>query len=297
MIYTLGASFTKWYWPTWSDWLNIYQGPVTNWAFAGFGNQHIYWLLLDKCKQIQKEDTVIIMWGVSNNNTQWYDREWIEKYHCEGFFPKTNGKLWFTKDTPWLGMYRVHPDHDISLAQMIIGNFQTILQTQLLLDKIGCNYKMVWSQNPWLDVRPTFNPEFSYNWDKKTSITGSEMITAQQILKLSPVQSLLEQINWTKFVESPTIYDPTTYQGMWEFSLTKKEYVLSKHNHDNHPSPLVHYDYLIEKISPQIDQYRKIATKISQDVSDIPIPKFSQSDYVADPNDSMSLIDLPNYLQ
>jgi hypothetical protein len=297
MIYTLGASFTKWYWPTWADWLDVYNGPVTNWSFAGYGNQHIHWILLDKYKQITKDDTVIIMWATSNNNTQWYDKQWIDQYQCEGFFPKTDGKLWFTNDIPWLGMYRYHPDHDISLSQMIIGNFHTILQTQMLLEKIGCKYKMVFSQNPWLDVRPTFVPEFEYAWDKKTSITKEELATALDILKLTPVQSLLELIDWTKFVDSPIdIYDPKTYTGLWEYSFTKKEFVVQKHNTNNHPNSLIAHDYLVERIMPQPEQHRSAAFAISTQVMDTSVPEFDPEDYVADPSKSMCLIDVSKFI-
>jgi hypothetical protein len=293
MIYTLGASFTKWYWPTWSDWLNVYNGSVINWAFPGYGNQHIHWILLDKYKKITKDDTVIIMWATSNNNTQWYDKQWVDQYQCRDFFPNTDGKLWFTGDTPWLGMYKYHPAHDISFSQMIIGNFHTILQTQLLLDKIGCKYKMVFSQNPWLDVRPTFVPEFKYSWDKKISITKKELAAAIDILKLSPVQSLLELIDWTKFVDSPTdIYDPKTYTGLWEYSLTKKEYVVQKHLTDSHPNSLVAHDYLIEKIMPQSEQYRSAAFTISTKAMDLVVPEFTAKNYVADPDECICLIDL-----
>lgn len=296
MIYTLGASFTKWYWPTWSDWLNVYNGPVTNWAFAGYGNQHIHWILLDKLNHITPDDEIIIMWGTSNNNTQWYDREWVNEYQCEGFFPQTNGRLWFTKDKPWLGMYKFHPEHNISLSQMIIGNFHTVLQTQLLLDKIGCKYKMAWSQNPWLDIRPTFKPEFDYNWDKKSVITPMEYENAMDILELHPVQTLLNQIDWNKFVEPVTIFDPTTYTGIWEFGLSKKEYVLANHISDNHPNTLVAHDYLVEKIYPQVSKYKDIAKQVASQCEDMYIPEFKSTDYVAEPDEKMCLIDIQKYV-
>jgi hypothetical protein len=292
MIYTLGCSFTKWYWPTWSDWLDKYQGPVTNWAYNGNGNNHIYWVLLDRIDQITTDDHIMIMWSGSSRLTQWYDQEWIDQYDAEGFFPKTDGKLWFTENTPWLGMYKVHPDHDVSLSQMIIGNFQTILQTQLLLDSIGCKYTMMFWQNPWMDVRPNYKPKFSYTWDKSNSITKQEIENAYKITEIRPVQNVLNKIKWNNFVEVPTDpFDPTTFNGLWEYFLSNKEYSMLKNIHDNHPVALVHHDYLIEKILKNdklTSKYRSMAKDISQYCIDMIIPKPTPTDYVGSPDSRLN---------
>jgi hypothetical protein len=292
MIYTLGCSFTKWYWPTWSDWLDTYQGPVTNWAYNGNGNNHIYWVLLDRINQITIDDHIMIMWSGSSRLTQWYDQEWIDQYDAEGFFPKTGGNLWFTENTPWLGMYKVHPDHDVSLSQMIIGNFQIILQTQLLLDSIGCKYTMMFWQNPWMDVRPNYKPTFSYTWDKSNSITKQEIENAHKIIEIRPVQNVLNKIKWDKFVEVPADpLDPATFNGLWEYFLSNKEYAMLKNIYDNHPVALVHHDYLIEKILKNDklnSKYRAIAKDISQYCVDMVIPKLTPKDYVGSPDSRLN---------
>lgn len=288
MIYTLGASFTKWYWPTWADWLNVYNGPVTNWAFSGYSNQHIYWILLDRCNQITKDDTVIVMWAVSNNTAQWYDREWIDRNQCEGFFPATNGKLWFTNDTPWMGYYRVHPDHEVSLTNMIISTFNAILQTQMLLERIGCKYKMVFSQNPWLDVRAEYKPTFKYTWDEKLSISEEEYNHALNIMNMSPVAQLLKQIDWSTFIDAPSdVFDPRTYKGLWEYTFTKKDFVVTKNNYDNHPSSLANHDYLVERIMPQKSLHREVAYKVADDFVSYEIPAFTAEDFVGSPDRHM----------
>lgn len=285
MIYTMGCSMTKWIWPTWSDWLQVYDQPVTNWGYKGYCNNQMYWQLLDQINILTPDDHVIIMWPQNHRLINWYDQEWINNNDCLGFFPKTNGKLWFTADTPYTGMYRTHPDHMTSLSHMIISGFDTILQTQLLLDKIGCKYTMTYSQNPWLDGRPTYSPTFATKWDSKNQISSEELKSVDRILSLRPVQHLLNTINWNAFVDAPTkLTDPTLYPGIWEYYIGKKELVMYKHTTDNHPNPLAHHDWTVEKLlklDVKTSKYRPLAKQISISAMDMSIPSFTDDDYVA----------------
>lgn len=288
MIYTLGCSMTKWRWPTWVDWLRVYsQEPVTNWAYTGYCNNQMYWLLLDRLDQIKVDDQVIIMWPRNDRIIQWYDKEWIDEYDCKGFFPDTQGKLWFGNDTPYLGMYRTHPDHMNSLTHMIINGFACILQTQQLLNSIGCRYLMSYSQNPWFDGRPTYKPTFEIKWNSKDQFTSREKETANQLLSLRPFQNILKQIDWSKFIDAPTdLNNPEQYPGIWEYYIAKKEYVIYKHDTDNHPVSLAHHDFALEKIlkiDPHHGQHRKLSEQISKDSMSIDIPPLSDTEFIADP--------------
>lgn len=277
MIYALGDSFTKWYWPTWADWLAQYTNQsVTNLAYTGFTNQLTYYRLLDLRPQLSTSDTVYIMWTGSNRVCAWYDQEYIDQQDCQGFFPPTDGQLWFTQNTPWTGFYKLHPDHLPSMTQMIIDNFDTMLKTQWLLNSVGCDYRMMFWQNPWLDTRETFSPTYHSSWDQKQIITDEELQRATIILEMPLVKNMLGLIDWKKFVNSPTdIFDPATYQGLWEFTLNSRELVLLNHCSDPHPNTLAHHDWVTEfLLSGVVPTHRTQALKCAQQCQNMSIPDY-----------------------
>ena len=249
MIYTLGCSFTKWFWPTWSDWLQEYKGPVTNLAWPGLSNEVMYWELLNKTTEINPSDEVYIMLSGNNRVSQWYDKEWIDTKDVQGFFPRQDGKLEFGNN--WRGMYRLHPEFDVSLTHMIVDNFNIIYQMQLLLNSIGCKYKMVFWQNPWFDVRPNTKGSWSSTWGAKDKLSNAELKIAEEILGMAPVKNLISRIDWSKFCLPPTDkFSPRTYSGMWEYKLDKQthaEYMQYVHD-DPHPDALLQHDFLVDVI-------------------------------------------------
>ncbi len=288
MIYTFGCSVTKWHWPTWADWLEVYNQPVTNLAYKGYSNDNIYWSLLQKISSITSEDHVIIMWTQNHRLSTWYDIDWINNKDIKGFFPKTNGKLWFTRSQEYLGMYRTHPDYQNSFTHLVVNLFQTIYNTQLLLEKHNCKYTMLFVHNPFLDCRPIYTPKFEFVWHKKEIISTAEIDFAKQILELDPIQTLLNLINWDNFACKPrNILEPIDYSGMWEYFFNKKEYLIYSHDHDPHPVALTHHDFALEKIlktDPKLGRHRNKAIDISQQALKMKIPEFSESDYVASPD-------------
>lgn len=285
MIYTFGCSVTKWYWPTWADWLSVYKGPVTNLAFKGYGNDNIYWTLFETLPKIKKDDHVIIMWSQSHRLNYWYDRPWIDQQDVLGFFPNAEGDLWYTQDSPHVGLYRTHPEYQPSLTHMIINEMQTVYNTQLLLERHGCEYTMVFVHNPFLDCRPRYSPTFQIVWNKKEIISKEELETAYNAIKLNPVRLLIDKIDWTKFASGPEDpHKPETYTGMWEFFFNKKEYLIYSHDYDPHPMCLTHHDFALDKIlgwDYRNSPHRELAIKISKDAMSMHIPEFSVEDYTA----------------
>ena len=255
MIYTLGCSFTKWFWPTWADYLQAYKGPVTNLAWPGLSNEVMYWELLNRADTLTKDDEVYIMLSGNNRVSQWYDKEWIDTKDVQGFFPRQDGKLELS-DQPWRGMYRLHPDFDVSLTHMIVDNFNIIFNIQQLLNSIGCKYKMVFWQNPWYDVRPNTKGTWSLTWPTKSLLTRKEIETAKDILQIKAVGNLISRIEWDKFCLPPADkFNPETYSGFWEYKLEKQklaEYIKYAHNTDPHPDPVLQHDFLIDVINPTI---------------------------------------------
>ena len=286
MNYALGCSFTKWHWPTWADWLAGYQGPVTNWAYPGYNNQLIYWLLMDRLGQLSAGDHVYIMWTENNRIPQWYDSEWIDNNNCRGFFPDNDGKLWFGQDKD-MGLFRTHPEHQFSQTHNIIETFKTVLDTQQLLESLDINYTMMFMRNPWVDVRPVYGDKFITNWDKKTGFSTADHELAEKILSMEPITNLLGMIDWNKFVEDVAVFNPESYTGLWEYYLSKKELVLLKHNSDAHPNALAQHDYLTEKILKQgsnLDKLKVTAEKMAKNSIDMPIPPWTTEDFIGSPD-------------
>lgn len=268
MIYALGCSFTKWFWPTWADYLQEYKGPVTNLAWPGLSNEVMYWELLARADTLTPTDEVYIMLSGNNRVSQWYDKEWIDTKDVQGFFPRQDGKLELS-DQAWRGMYRLHPAFDVSLTHMIVDNFNVIFNMQQLLASIGCKYKMVFWQNPWYDVRPNTKGIWTPSWPTKSLMTKKEIASASQILQIKAVRNLIERIDWEKFCGAPTDrLNPETYSGFWEYKIEKQKsakFMRYAHDTDPHPDSVLQHDFLVEVIC-QIesnDVIRKNAEKIA----------------------------------
>jgi len=297
MIYTFGCSMTKWYWPTWADWLQVYDQPVINLANKGYGNQNIYWILVDKINTFTPDDHINIMWAENHRIGLWYDEEWVDNKHVKGFFPDTNGKLWFsTGREPCMGLYRTHPDLYSSFTNMIVDQLQIIYQTQLLLDKIGCSYTMHSAKNIWADGRPKFYPRYQTTYQEKDDITADEITTIKKITEMSPIRNLINLIDWKKFINPPkNPFNPKDFSGIWEYFINNKEYVILKHETDHHPNTLAHHDYALEMLlnkNPKTGKYRAVAEKISKETIELPIPEFTPNDFVISP--TVDLL-MPNF--
>lgn len=243
MIYTLGCSFTKWHWPTWSDWLALYLDvPVTNLAYPGNSNSNIYYWLVSNQRNLGYRDTVHIMWSGSNRVCQWYDLDHVNKLDIMGFFPDTNGKLWHGTDQ-WRGLYKCHPDHLPSFTHMVVDNWRTITEAQRLLQSIGCDWTMSFWQNPWLDPRETFRPKYQTTWQSKASITNQELEEAQRIRELPVVDSMLKALELDRMIGITDLGELDQYYGLWEHTMADKYRLSFNHRSDHHPNTLAHHDW------------------------------------------------------
>jgi len=299
MIYTFGCSVTKWYWPTWADWLSVYKGPVTNLAYKGYGNDNIYYTLLDTIDKIKTSDQVMIMWTQNHRFNYWYDQQYVEQHDIKKFFPKTDGELWYS-NKPYTGMYRTHPNYMPSLTHMMFDEFRTIYNTQLLLEQHGCDYKMMFVHNPFLDCRPIYSPTFKMTWTKKEIISEKELEVAKEAVALKPFNNLLKRINWENFASAPTDpFDPLTYTGMWEYFFNKKEYLIYAHDTDPHPATLVYHDFALDKILGwefRDSPHRQIAKDMSYESLSMPMPEFTQQDFIGKPETLLLRKNLNNKL-
>lgn len=275
MIYIFGCSMCKWHWPTWVDWLSAYGHQVKNLAYTGYGSQNLYWTLLENIDDITPNDRVIMLWPHNHRIMQWYDKAWIADRDVWGFFPNEEGKLWYTEDEPWLGLYRTHPDYQQSLTQGIIDNLNIPYLAQVLLEQKGIQYTMGYTQNMWLDVRPGYQPTYKLIWPDRNKINKQELKLANDIMSLEPIKKLMSKINWENFIDVGDPYKAGEYSGIWEYVLSKKEFIIYKHDTDQHPCPLAHHDYALEKIlkiDPMSGSLRDTAIRISEDCISMEIP-------------------------
>jgi hypothetical protein len=224
------------------------------------------------------------MWAENHRLGLWYDRAWIDEKDVLEFFPNTNGQLWFTGDTPYAGLYRTHPDLYTSFTNMVIETLQIILQTQLLLNQIGCKYVMHSSKNLWCDGRPVFLPKYQTTYQHKHGISEEELDLASKIMSLEPIRKLINLIDWSKFLCGVTDpFDAKQINGIWEYFINNKEYVILKHETDHHPNSLAHHDYALEVVlgrDPKIGIHRKLAKQIAEETTTYPVPAFTDEEFV-----------------
>jgi len=296
MIYTFGSSLTKYYWPTWADWMSVYCGPVTNLAYVGYDVTKTYYTLVEYLDRIKKDDTVYIMWPGNTTISVWYDDDWITANDCRRFFPNSEGDLWYTQNTPWQGLYKQHPNNIPSFTHLLVHNWQCIINAQLLLEKIGCDYRMMFTVNPWIDMRPVYNESYHKIWHKITNINAESVSVAHEVIKLSPVEQLIKVIDHKKYIGVPAdIKDLKNYQGIWEYELKNKEYTVLKNKDDMHPVSLAYHDYLLEHILNRdavSGEYRDRAIAISKECATMLVPRFTKNDYTAPADMQLSTINI-----
>lgn len=278
MIYIFGCSMCKWHWPTWANWLSAYGYQIKNLAYTGYGSENIYWSLINHIDDLTPDDEVIISWPSNHRIMQWYDKEWISSRDVWGFFPNREGKLWYTEEEPWLGLYRTHPDYLFSFSHGVIENLKHIHHAQLLLDSKNIKYKMAFPQNLWINASPKYEPTFRSTFQDKNKVSEKEKVLANNIMLLAPISNLMKKINWDRFIDVDDPFDAEKCLGIWEYFISKKEYIIYKHDTDQHPCPLAHHDYALEKIleiDPESGSLRDLAKRISEDCMSMDIPQIN----------------------
>jgi hypothetical protein len=135
-------------------------------------------------------------------------------------------------------------------------------------------------------------------WNKLLNVDGELLNEANEIIKLSPISSMLKLLNTDNFIEvSDDVTDLKSYKGLWEYDIGNKEYVLLKNQNDMHPCSLAHHDYLLEKIlgqNPLDGKYRDHALQITKDCHGMEIPKYRKEDYIATPEMQLLKFNLKN---
>lgn len=79
-LFTFGCSFTRYAWPTWADIAATQFESTENWGRVGAGNSFIFYSLCEAIKRnnINKDDTVAIMWTSISREDRWTQKDgWI----------------------------------------------------------------------------------------------------------------------------------------------------------------------------------------------------------------------------
>lgn len=131
-LFTVGCSFTKYFWPTWADILGRQYTRYHNYAQSGIGNRAILERLNELLTNhaVSKNDTVIVQWSaVHRIDIHKADAEghwgWIAKGDI--FSPTTSEYHSLFKDLWNEYSYTLHTCNYITMAKS-------------LLEKIGCKW-------------------------------------------------------------------------------------------------------------------------------------------------------------
>ena len=126
-LFTFGCSYTKYYWPTWAEYLALDFDYFENWGKPGLGNQAIIERIAecDARNKFTADDVVIVQWS-SHLRHDWYHIHDLPENRPRGW--KTHGSIFsmynkkiFDKD--WVDMffyepaYIMHTLNAIKLAQ------------------------------------------------------------------------------------------------------------------------------------------------------------------------------------
>jgi hypothetical protein len=127
-LFTFGCSFTAYKWPTWADILSQNYNVFENWGRAGGGNHFILYRLVEciKRNQINKDDTVCIMWTSAARE----DRFLKDKWDLQGTVYNSS----YTED---------YVKNFTDPTGYFLTSVTVIDAAKQLLDKIGCQYKFM----------------------------------------------------------------------------------------------------------------------------------------------------------
>jgi hypothetical protein len=125
-LFTFGCSFTNYCWPTWADIVGSEFDQFENWGMNGGGNLFILNSLTEcvKRRQINKDDTVIIMWSGITRDDRWINGNW----QLEG---SVYGRTDYTPD--YIEQY-------VDPTGYLIRDLSIVSATVTLLKSIGCRW-------------------------------------------------------------------------------------------------------------------------------------------------------------
>jgi hypothetical protein len=129
-LFTFGCSFTEYRWPTWADIIGQSFEHYENWGLCGSGNYLISSRVME-CNHVNKltKDDVVIVMFTSIPRIDFYNKNWSMK-----------GNIFTTMNLPFEEEWITN---HWSIVQGFYNTWIAVKQTKLLLDNIGCEYKLL----------------------------------------------------------------------------------------------------------------------------------------------------------
>ncbi len=137
-LFTFGCSFTKYYWPSWSDILGKEFDYYENWGVVGIGNRGIA-ERISECHVRQTfgpDDTVVVQWS------DFARHDWMRTSLRDGddTFWRTRGNIFSESNANVFSPVWIHKFWDEKAYY--IHTLNTILLTQGFLESTGCKWVM-----------------------------------------------------------------------------------------------------------------------------------------------------------
>jgi len=216
-LFTFGCSFTNYWWPTWADIMHSqYHGE--NWGMPGGGNKFIFESLIEcmVTNNINKDDTVIIMWSSWSREDRYINGFWYlygtvynNRFYDEAFLKK----YWSDEGA-------------------ILDSLNWMSASCKMLDLIGCKY-IITSAYPFYMVK-----EYA------------ELGNLDQIVDVSKYNKYLNYLeNYKEHCSFNNLYQ-NKYEN--DFIWQKSQWS-DKPVKDNHPFPWEHFLWLEESILPKLN--------------------------------------------
>lgn len=205
-LFTFGCSYTKFRYPTYSDFLSPYFDDHFNLGTPGSGNRAIFNTVIENIDNITEKDFVLIQWSsllredriFENNewraggvitNTPYYNDEWVSRYfnpiqqakelisYLRTLIPlvesKTKNFKWFYMLEPWESDLMGEPSE---IHNLLIKKFESLKSTNLLstLEKISIQSpNFLGSIESFLTNNSTRGPIYNFDTTSQTMVCDS----------------------------------------------------------------------------------------------------------------------------
>jgi hypothetical protein len=216
-LFTFGCSLTRYHWPTWADILGQSYKEFYNWANRGAGNRQIFERFSEFLSKtdLSVDDVIVIQWTDFHR----FDYHiWDEEAH-ETWYP--GGSLFANVEQDPMKGFVVSKVWEEESYKMHSFNF--IHAAVSLARNTPCKILMTFSQ----DFRPDLNMSYWKNYKK--ILQNSYWIEG-------------DMYNWLCEL----------HDGRLSFSGAKPGDLAEDKHMDYHPTPIMYYKWLKEKVSTKL---------------------------------------------
>lgn len=169
-LFTVGCSFTSFYWPTWADILGSTYDEYYNWGLSGLGNRAICERLaeISLTQKLSEDDTVIVQWtDFHRHDIHYPDIDAKSNWRAGGNIWVKEVEMEWVKDFWNESSYVYHSLNFIHLGNNLLDNLpcETFVANMIDinddLEKLHPEYKTI-NQDNWLMPFATFVKQENY---------------------------------------------------------------------------------------------------------------------------------------